>query len=145
MSPGMIHCPVASITSTCVRSSSSMPAGSRPMLRMRWSSITSASLGVGGRPEPSINVPLRMTSVFIAFAPSAAPAYKGRCELFERAHSTLLHGDVQLGPEDLQDPLDAGLSERAEPPQIRPPDGHAFGPQRQGFDDVRPAAKSTVD
>src|SRR6266508_3954359 len=64
ISPGMIHCPEASMTSTSVRVlSNRRDSGSRPMLRMRLPSTTSASFGVGARPEPSIIVPLRMTSM----------------------------------------------------------------------------------
>src|SRR5438093_3797545 len=63
ISPGMIHCPNASITRTSSRPPlERRDSGRRPTLLMRWPSITSASFGTGGRPEPSISVPWRMTS-----------------------------------------------------------------------------------
>src|SRR6516225_5422062 len=64
----MIHCPPASITSTVLRSSSSMSCGSAPTLLIRLPSMTMASLRAAGRPEPSIRVPLRTTRVFLLAA-----------------------------------------------------------------------------
>src|SRR5580704_10457728 len=64
--PGMIHLPPASTTSTVLRSSRWMSPGSAPTLLMRLPSTTMASLRADGLPEPSISVPLRMTSVFLA-------------------------------------------------------------------------------
>src|ERR1700683_2769555 len=64
--PGMIHFPAASTTSTVLRSSRWMSGGSAPTLLMRLPSTTMASLRADGFPEPSINVPLRTTSVFLA-------------------------------------------------------------------------------
>src|SRR5580692_1345368 len=64
--PGMIHLPAASTTLTVLRSSRCMSPGSAPTLLMRLPSITMASLRADGLPEPSISVPLRMTSVFLA-------------------------------------------------------------------------------
>jgi hypothetical protein len=61
----MIHCPVASITSTLRGSSSDMSGGDAPMLLMRLPAITIVSLRTGGLPDPSIKVPLRITSVFL--------------------------------------------------------------------------------
>src|SRR6202044_4180836 len=43
-----------------------MSPGSAPTLLMRLPSTTMASLRADGFPEPSISVPLRMTSVFLA-------------------------------------------------------------------------------
>src|SRR6266446_7116541 len=65
MSPGMIHCPPASITSTLLRSSSATSGASAPTLLMRLPSIRMASLRAGGLPEPSIRVPLRTTRVLL--------------------------------------------------------------------------------
>src|SRR5579862_5647943 len=66
ISPGMIHLPAASITSTVLRSSICTSGGSAPTLLIRLPSTTMASLRCDGFPEPSISVPLRITRVFLA-------------------------------------------------------------------------------
>src|SRR5262245_32653864 len=91
MSPGMIHCPPASITSTLLRSSSATSGGSAPTLSMRLPSITMASLREGGLPEPSIKLPLRTTRVLLMDAsrsrslvqtlPPNRPASQPQCAL----------------------------------------------------------------
>src|SRR5271163_4435884 len=73
--PGMIHLPAASITSTALRSSSSMSPGSAPTLLMRLPSTTMASLRLDGLPEPSISVPLRITRVLLAALIGSLPRY----------------------------------------------------------------------
>src|SRR5262249_31141395 len=64
ISPGMIHCPAASITCTLRRSSGVTSGGSAPTLLILLPSMTIASLRAAGLPEPSISVPLRITRVF---------------------------------------------------------------------------------
>ena len=45
-----------------------------------------------------------------------SPAHKGRREFRDRTYAALLHGDLKLGVQDLEHPLDTGLAEGAEPP-----------------------------
>src|SRR2546425_2146339 len=73
-----------------------------------------------------------------------APNHRGY-EVFDRRRADLLHGDAKLDAQQLEHTLDAGLAERAEPPEIRPADAHALRAHRQGLDDVGAAAKAAVD
>src|SRR5690348_6411196 len=66
ISPGMIHCPAASITCTLRRSSRLMSGGSAPTPLILLPSMTTASLRADGLPDPSIRVPLRITRVWTA-------------------------------------------------------------------------------
>src|SRR6187200_3385806 len=54
------------------------------------------------------------------------PAHEAGVELAQRTHAALLHGGARLDAHELKHALDSFLSERAEPPQIGPPNASAL-------------------
>src|SRR6266581_6140390 len=72
-------------------------------------------------------------------------AHKRGRDLLDGAHAALLHGTLELGPQQLEHALDAGLAEGTEAPQIGPSDAHALGAHGERLDDVGAAAEPAVD
>jgi len=50
---------------------------------------------------------------------TSGAAHHGGRQILERRRPALLQGDARFEPQQFQHPLDARLTERAEPPQIR--------------------------
>src|SRR5215468_411652 len=73
---------------------------------------------------------------------TSRPAHHGRHEVLDRGRADLLHGAAQFGAQDCQDAFDARLAERAEPPQIGPPDRYALGVHAERLGDVGAAAET---
>src|SRR5580698_5799804 len=98
-----------------------MSGGSAPTLLMRLPSTTMASLRADGFPEPSINVPLRTTSVFLA-ALMGPPAKLLRLRDYTAAQQVavlrLAHAH-SLSPAGRGRGEGAGAS-RSEPPHPQP-------------------------
>src|SRR5437879_6208139 len=76
---------------------------------------------------------------------SGRPAHERRRELPERAHAALLHRRLQLGAQELEHALDAGLAEGAQAPEVRPADAHRARAEREALDDVGAAPEPAVD
>jgi hypothetical protein len=60
---------------------------------------------------------------------SGAPHHR-RDDVLERGRAQLLHRGVQLFAQDFEHALDAGLTERTQPPQVGPPDADRAGAER---------------
>ena len=69
------------------------------------------------------------------------PAHEAGVEFAHRTHAALLHGGTRLDAHELKHALDSFLSERAEPPQIGPPNAGGLRAQGQRLDHIGTASE----
>src|SRR2546430_16112704 len=56
-----------------------------------------------------------------------------------------MHRGMQLGAQELEHAIDAGLDEGAQSPEVRPADAHRARAEREALDDVGAAPEPAVD
>src|SRR5262249_39841847 len=71
--------------------------------------------------------------------------HHGRREMLDCWRAELLHDNAQFSAQELEHPLDPGLAERAETPDIGPADAHSLCTHTERLGDVGAAAKAAVD
>src|SRR5438552_10404289 len=90
----------------------------------------------------SVKIAISTASSF----PQSRDAADHACrEMLDGRRTDLLHGGVELDAQQLQHALDARLAERAETPDVWPPDADRARAEAQRLDDVGAAAEAGID